>query len=186
MDTGKDLRPINEAELALLRTTFKENEYLLKKIRALMYGFPVSAEDKDTIKKTFASDELKRIMRKRFLAPMDIDAPIGELSDYWLGVENMTFGQPPEVINQAIEYKQGAWVMTNKALALLEDPDGETPDIDYTPIKYPNDPLQINLMVRNKFISNVENQLMFIWIIAQQEIKTPEEMKKIREKDSLK
>lgn len=151
-----------------------------------MLGTEVADDERASVTTAFVSDDLLKLFWKKFLAPMDLDAPIGELSDTWLGVENMVFGQSPDTILQAISYKQTAIDLTKKALALLTDPSAEKPDIEYSPLKFSNDPLQINLMARNKFIQNVENQLLFMKLIAAQATMTPADALALQNANSAK
>lgn len=179
-----ELPQVNEAELALIKRTFMGNEALLKSIRALFLGLDVSMEEKKMIKATFEAPDVMQIMRNRFYPTISKDTPIGQIQDAWLGVENMVFGQAPHAIEQAVNYKEIALKHTAQALDLLVNPDGERPDLVYNALKHPNDPLQVNLLARNQFIRHVEQQLLFLHLIASQKDKTPEEIKKTTQKDS--
>jgi hypothetical protein len=158
-------RPIPEKEKELIRRSFGGDDTVLKAVRALFFNLPVTEADRAAIKSTFGG-EMLAITRKRFLPSLDKETPIGQVQDVWLGAEQMVFAQSPQTIEQAIQYKAQAIEMTKVALALLENPDGPKVDIEFAASKYLNDPLGINLLARNQFIRHVEQQLLMLWLVA--------------------
>lgn len=183
-DKLQSLLTVNQADIDLIKATFTGNEYLLKAVRSLFVGLPVSAEDKQLIKTTFERPELRSLMQRRFLPSMTSDAPIGQMQDIWLGVEQMVFAQSRETIEQAVQYKKLAINLVKQALALLENPDGEPMNLYYDPVGAMNDPLQVGLLARNQFIRLVEQQLSTFWLTTLQVDMSPAEAKKKAEKDS--
>lgn len=182
----QSLLTTNQADIDLIKAVFTGNEHLLKAVRSLFVGLPVSPEDKALIKDTFAREDVRSLMQRRFLPSMSADAPIGQMADIWLGVEQMVFGQPRDTIEQAVQYKNIAINMAQQALALLENPDGEPMNLTYDPLKYVNDELGVNLLARNQFIRLVETQLSTLWLTTLQKDVPPAEAKKIAEKNSTK
>lgn len=182
MSAEKEPRNINEHEIELIKGTF--DEALLKSIRALFFGLEVADAEKTQIKSVFSNTELMAIMYKRFYPQLDKDTPIGQVQDTWLGVEQMISGMPEGAIYQAIHYKDMALQYTKQALELLADPTGKPVQMQYSPANYPNDTQGVILMARNQFIRHVEQQLLFLWLIAQQKTVVPEEKAKKNKKDS--
>jgi len=172
---------VDEKEISLIKATFAENDELLKAMRALAFGLPVSDTNKETIKKTFANDELVKIMRKRLVPQLDADAPIGQVADVWLGVEQMIFNVPRDTVTQAIKYKARAVDMTKQALELFIDPSRERISLDVTGVE---DELGINILARNQYIRHIESQLLFLKMIAGTKDETPDEAKKRLTQDS--
>jgi len=168
---------INEQEIELIKKTFCENEYLLKVIRALFLNLGVTDEEKAMIKATFSDKELLALMHKKFYPQLDREANIGSTMDVWMGVEQMVFGKSVGEIYQAINYKDEALKMTKKALALLENPDGEKIDVTFDPSLSVKDDYQIKLLARNQFIKHVESQLVFLMVIAGKKDETTEQTK---------
>lgn len=158
-------RNINDKETAIIQAVFTED--ILKSIRALIFGLPMTKPEKDEIKGIFSDPMVMAIMYKRFYPTLDKDTPIGQVQDVWLGVEQMINGQHPDSIAQAIGYKDLALEYTRQALELLVNPEGTPIRMEYSPKSYPNDHLGIVLMARNMFIRHVEQQLLFLWLIAQ-------------------
>ena len=177
---------INEREITLIKKTFCENEYLLKAIRALFLNLGVTDEEKSAIKATFSDKELLALMHKKFYPQLDKDASIGTTMDVWMGVEQMVFGKGISEIYQAVQYKDEALKMTKKALALLENPDGEKIDVTFDPALSVKDDYQIRLLARNQFIKHVESQLMFLMIIAGKKDETVEQTTQRLTKNSSK
>jgi len=175
---------LEDKDADLIRRTYKDNEQLLKLTRALFLGMETSPEEKALLKETYASEELRNLFRRRFIPYLDRNAPIGQLSDVWLGVESMVFGQPKEVGFQAVQYKHVAIQMTEMALNLLADPYAPAPNVAFNPSSYPNDELNINLLARNMYLRHVEMQLRFLWVVAQQKVTTEKEKKAAIHKDS--
>ena len=175
--------PIAERELDLIRTGFAENDALLKATRALFLGLNPTKQERDMVRNSY-TPELIAIVRQRFMPSMNKSAEIGTLQDVWLGVESMVFGQPKETQFQAVAYKALAIEMTEKALALLENPDGEAPDIAFNPKQYVMDEQSVFLLARNMFIRHVEKQLGFLKLIAAQKKSSPREEEEKRLADS--
>lgn len=158
-------------EMLLYEKYFKGNEQLLKDMRSLMYGLPVSDEAKQLIKSTFADDILFGYVRKRFYPSLADDTQIGVVSDIWLGAEQMVFNMNATQIRQAVEYKQRSLDMTLQALTLLRDPfDGIDRDLNLSFVAseecFSKDPLQIELLARNMYIRHVDKQLSMIFILS--------------------
>lgn len=171
-------------EQEIIRSTFKGNETLLKGMRGIMLGLPVTEEQKQLVKDTFADERVYEVVRNRFLPELDNEAPIGGIRHKWGGLENNIVGHNPDTIYQIKRYKQDSIDMTKKGLACLKDPSSEAPDVDYHPDKYPKDELGVNLIAINNYISLVETQLTFIWLTAEEGTEQAEELKKRMEQNS--
>jgi hypothetical protein len=159
---------VDEKELAVIQRTFKDNDELLKSMRAVMLNLSPSDGDKKLVTEVFADDALYALVYKRFLPTLSKDSPIGQASDVWLGAEQMVFGQSESAILQAIEYKERSIEMTQKALEALRDSSKIEADVIFSARKYLNDPWGINLLSRNQFIRHIESQLLFLKLIAAQ------------------
>lgn len=167
---------VSDKEKDLLKGVFKGNEYLLKTIRSLFYGFEITKEEKDLIKKTFKSPELKESFRKKIYPLMSNETPIGQLADFWLDVDTQVFGQQRDTIYQVINSKLKVKEMLEKSMKLLENPDGEKNNIEISSIEL--DPLQISLLSRNLYIRTIENGLSFIKMTADHVEESPAEVRK--------
>ena len=167
--------PVNEKERDLIIGAFKDNEYLLKAIRSLLFGFDVSDDDKKLIKDTFANNELKNAFRKRIYPILDNTMPIGQISDFWLGTESQTFGAQRDTIYQAYQIKMIVQKLLDAAIALLNDPESTKIDLSVPLIEA--DPLMCGLMARNLYIKSIENGLLTIKLTAEQKIDTPADTK---------
>lgn len=171
----------NEAEIALIKELFAENDYLLNKLRLLFFGQILSEADKDLIKSTFEREEAKRVLMRKIYGLEDFSTPIGQLSDFWMGAESQVFGATKDTVKQAVESKQRILAMFKQCKALLSDPDGEKPNIAIPEVI---DDLGIDLIVRNLFMKSIENALFTISIIAGQKSESVEETVKRLKKNS--
>lgn len=171
-----------ERDADLIKQTFKDGERLLKDVRTLLVGGELLADQKTHIRSVFADANLRDLMRRRFLPSItdDSDMALGVVRDIWIGAEQMIFGESKDVIEQAMRYKEKSIDHTRKGLALLADPDGEKVPLKVLP--YDEDPLQIELIARNMYIRHVDEQLSYLWLIANQkeETKKETETKRIR------
>lgn len=178
-----DIRRATGAERDIITAHFKDNEILLKSLRALFLGLPITDEEKAAIRAL--PQNLKAIIWDRFLPQLDRESPIGQVKDVWLGVEQMVFAQPPHVIEQAIQYKERAVDMTHDALKLM-DGEGNVINLEYSSKLYPNDHNGVILLARNQFIRHIESQLNTLWVIANLKEEKPVETAKRMHRDSAK
>lgn len=175
---------VDEKEISLIKQHFADNHELLKAIRAICFGLDVTDEEKQQVRELFSGEEMRRLFRKRLLPWLEKDTPIGQVADVWMGVENMVYGANEGTVYQAVQYKKKAIEMTEKALNLLENPDGEPMDVTFNPDKNLVDTLQTDLLARNMFIRHIESQLLFLSIIAGSKEETPEEAQKRLDRNS--
>ena len=75
-----------EKEANLLKSTFKDNENLLKLLRKLFFSFELSPEEKLLIKNTFESKELREAFRKKIYSKRGDDANLGSIADEWVSI----------------------------------------------------------------------------------------------------
>src|SRR4051812_29384068 len=99
------LLPVSDKDKNLIVGAFKDNEYLLKAIRSLFFGFPVSLKDKKLIKDIFKNPDIKNAVRKKIYPLMDPESPIGQNADFWLGTETQVFGASRDTIYQSLATK---------------------------------------------------------------------------------
>ena len=177
--TGKE-------ENALIKRTFKGNRELLQLVQSAMLGLDLTAQERKILRDNFAGTEIMKVVRKRFMPQITKDTPVGQMQDPWGGVEEMIFGRDPQTIQQALLYKEGAIEWTAKALERLEDPEKDGVSIGYEPKLYPNDPLGINLLVRNQFIKHVQTTLSILWVLAENnDEETPQQTAQRLQRDSM-
>lgn len=169
---------VNQNELQKIKQAFKDNDILLKAMRALFLGLGVTSEEKQLIKSTFADDELFTLVADRFYPTLKKDTAIGQVQDIWLGAETMIFGVARDTIAQAILYKDRSAKMVQKALGLLRNVDGEAPRVRYEPTEVVNDELGIELLARNQYIRHIESQIYFLKVIAETKEDSPKEIER--------
>jgi len=176
-----------ENDKDLIKEIFKDNEKLLKIIRNVMFDLEVSKEDKEILKNTFKNKEAKEAFRIKLHSKRGDDVKFGSIADFWvpLGDEALV-GKSEDTIRQIVLPRAKLEKMFEVAINLLDNPDGEKVDLSYDPESIDADPLQINLLARNKFLNAIEATLNFINIQANN-IEMPADMKKfMKQKNSTK
>jgi len=156
----------NDKEIELLKATFAENDFLLLAIRKLFFGSEITDEQKKVIVATFKSEEVRAVLQRKVYGLNNLDTPIGQLSDFWLGAEKQIFGASKETILQSVSSKALVLSMFEKAFALLTNPDGEKVNIKY--VLEEDDELGIKLIARNMYMQAIETSLLTIKTIAGQ------------------
>ena len=178
---------IQEYENELIKQYFKDNTKLLKSIRSLFFGLPVSEEEKEAIKQMFKDENLKTAFRKNFYSKFGDDVVIEKIGDFWSGVDiSSILGSSPDYIEQIIKSRQLALEKLEKAMQLLDNPDGEKVDLEFDPESLLEDPLAINFLARNKFMNTIATGLNIINILANTKAKTQEEVLQNLKKNSNK
>ncbi len=133
---------------------------------------------------TFKDEKVREAFRKKLYPIISPDASIGEVADYWMSTDTEIIDKMPETIKQVVGSKQRCQNMLIQAMGLLHNPYGAIVDMTMDTIE--NDPLQISLLARNKYIRSVETALTFIKVIAGQKAENVEQAKKRLMSDSAK
>lgn len=183
-------RPIslNIEEIEILKKTFSSSDGtypLLKSIRNLFFGFPISSGEADVIKSVFKDKQVQEAFRKKIYPILSPQMEIGEELDFWSGTETDIFDKSPTTIYQSVASKQMCLDMLEKSFKLLAKPDGEKVDLSFSPkidmkendTQSINDAYQVGLIARNKYLRTVSTGLSFIKIVAGMQNETPEQAK---------
>lgn len=176
---------LNEKDIALIKANFKGNDYLLKAVRSLFFGFELNEDDLNLLKSTFSNNDLKEAVRKKMFPKLSNDVPIGQVADFWMGTESQIFGASTGAIYQAVQSKQKVHDMLVKAFDLLSNPQNGLINLDYNANQASADELQVGLLARNLYIRTVETGLMYVQLVAEQNQETDKETKIRESKDSV-
>lgn len=174
----------SDKEIDLIKSVFSENEPLLKAVRKLFFGADLSIEEKGFIASNF-TPEIIEVFRRKVYSVNNLETPIGQLSDFWIGVEQQIFGASRDTIYQAIESKNMVLEMFTKAFNLLSNPDGEKVSVQITPM-LEADPLGVKMLARNLYMKAVETALLTVQTIAGKKTETLEQTLKRLQQDSSK
>jgi hypothetical protein len=173
----------NEKEIALIKSTFAENDALLVAVRKLFFGQDITADEKKMITSAFVNEDVINALRRKVYGLNSFETPIGQLSDFWLGVESQIFGASRDTIYQAMVSKEMVLDMFTKAFNLLTNPDGEKVNVEVSP-KIETDPLGVKIIARNLYMKAIETGLLGVKTIAGMKTESPEEAVKRLTKDS--
>ena len=203
----------NDKEIELLKATFAENDFLLLAIRKLFFGGELTDEQKKVIVATFKSKEVRGVFQRKVYGLNNLDTPVGQLSDFWLGAEKQIFGASKDTIKQALHSKARVLAMFEQSFKLLTNPDGEKIKIDYSikarvltmfkkvfkiltnpdgekiKIDYSieeDDELGIGLIARNMYMQAIETSILTIKTIAGQKSESVKDTVARLQQDSTK
>lgn len=182
------LSAVSQRQSDLIKKTFKDNDYLLKVMRNMFFGFDTSLADKKLISHTFSSDkELRDVVRKKIFPIFSdtIDLETGLAADYWLDIEKEILGAHSTQIHQKIMSKQKCFDMLTSAMSLLENPNGTAMDLMYVP-NLMADEWQVNLLGRSLYIRTIGQGLFILKMIANQKDESPKEEEIKKGKNSSK
>jgi hypothetical protein len=157
---------VKKNEMDVLKKFFKDNDELLLAMRAVMLDLEPTDQQIDLVRSTFADEQLFKAVEYRFLPQLSKEVPIGQVQDIWLGIDQQILGANPQTIEQMVSHnQQSIWLMQG-ALQCLKSNTGSVVVDKWPTIK--DDPLQIGLLARNRFIRAVETQLMTLKTLANQ------------------
>ena len=175
---------VSDEELELLKSTFADDYDFLLTIRNLFFGLDVTKEQSDRIANTFSgNDNLLQLMRKMFLPEVSGEVPLGQTIDLWLSVEIKD--KDEEEVKSVLESRARLIVNLEKTLQLLSQPSLESVNINIYPDNI-KDYSKVDVLVRNSFITHIEQVLMQINVLSGMKEETVEQMKERLKKNSSK
>jgi len=186
-DKNQKMR-FSEGELALIKSTFAENEDLLKAIRKSMLQLPMNAVDLALVSNNFrGKGNVMALMRKAFLPQLEGDAPIHQVIDLWMTVkldglnhkDAMLILQARRLLLEYIE-QQLNWLENGNTKVIIKFED--LSDIDGKD----SEQIYVEMIARNTMITHTENQLQGLDILSGMKDETVDQMKKRLEKNSTK
>lgn len=182
-DKKKDLKGIdfkfNDGEISLFKNTFCENTTLLKLVSNVFLQLELSETDKTILTNAFKGNrELLKLMRKKLVAELDPNSPLGLNSDIWKEIKTQDVS--PEMVLLDIKAK-------GVVLALLEEGLKKLADIDYKYVVEMKDLVDFkgqsadniysNLKGRNDFLNHISSQMFSILTLSGMKDETVEDIK---------
>jgi len=175
----------NEAELALIRETFKDNLALLKAIRKSFLQLSMTEKEEIALKTTIKG-EILELIKKSFLPVITGDEPLNQVVDLMMTIDvvNKTAQEAKVHLDSrhlliAYMKQQLAELSGNKKENIIEfsklSESNENPHVEFA-----------NLVARNTIILLVENQIRDLSSLANQKEPTDEEKEEAIKKDSTK
>lgn len=178
----------SDEELSLIKSTFAENDDLIKAVRKAILQMPLNAVELSLIGLNFKDKEdMMRIMRKNFTPELDGNVPLGQEIDLFLtiGLKDML----PDIaaihlksikiwhdyLVERMDELEGKKVAKPTKLKDLKNIDDKTDEQMY-----------VDMLARNTIVNSTEQQLNQLYILAGAKDETPEETIKRLHKDSSK
>lgn len=174
----------SDNDIELIKATFAENDFLIIAIRKLFFGAKLTKEEQNSIAEAFKEPKVLEVVRRKIYPVFNVETPVGQLSDPWLGVEEQIFGASKDTITQAVNSKAIAMTMFEQAFKSIYG--GEQVSIEYNPASLIHDELGVNLIARNLYMKGIETGLTGIKMIAGKKEETLEQTLKRLTQDSAK
>jgi len=185
---GKEKKKMrySDTELGLIKTTFADNEDMIKALRKVFMQVPLDLIDKSIVEQIKGNRDLLEVIKKTFLPQIDINAPLHQMVDLWMTIDLKDKNLEQAGINIAsrellIEY-------LGEQIRFIEK--GTKPKISFSSF-IPKDfvlaratEAVINLNVRNTVISHVEQMLLQLNVLAGRKEETVEQTRERLQKDS--
>lgn len=170
MDKKQQMR-YDDRELNLIRNTFKDRDELLKAIRKIMLGCDISETELIMVRDSYTK-EVAELFTKMCLPTVVGNEPIGQTIDLWMTID--VKDRSPEMADINIRARGELLKMIAKGLKQLEQ---NKPFKNAMSFKVSDDAKQevIDLMVRNTYISHVEQRLLELKSLASIPEETEEE-----------
>lgn len=180
---GNQLQKLTTEETQeIVQQVFRDNEALLKIVRSLFLGLDLTEQEKQAIKEIPAG--AKNVLKTFFNPSLSKDAPLGVVSDAWMGIDRDIRGATEPTVYQIVKSHELRIELVQKALELLDNPDRDQLFLGYDSSTLMSDPMQTGLLARNGYITYVNQQIYNLHMLANIKKETPEEATKRLKKDS--
>lgn len=181
-----------EREKSLIRSMFSNNEVLQRALRQYFFQLPLNDEQEQALK-TLTPEQLE-ILRREILPAISDDRPVGMSNDVWTGLSadgGVTVTYPRILVRRLmIKYmkqQMDGLVTGNREfpLKLASFVDEEKMD-KALEFKGVFDDLELYVKIASylTIMATLELHLNSLWMVGNQEIKSPEEITKAIRKNS--
>lgn len=188
---GQKMR-FDDVELALMKAVFANNENLLFIIRKVMLQGELTEDERSTLVSAM-TPELYKLLRKVFLPEIDLDAPLFQIADPYIGLNADVEKVGPEEFWPVYQAKKLEFDFIDQQLECLRDVnEHREPTISFKDMvkgkgtKAGKEELYINIMARNYLLSFVDSSLQQVKFLAGSAEETVEETKERLARDSSK
>lgn len=174
-----------DSELGIIKSTFSENPAILLALRKVFLQAKLTKEDLEVLKPIRENKAVQSLVRKTYLPELELDAPIGQMIDLWLTVDNKD--KSPMESTLALKVRARLMELINAGLARLETDKTDATEkvIEFKPdFELDDENLYVEWMARNGVITHTEFQLSQLSFLAEKKDETPEELKKRLQRDS--
>lgn len=172
-------------ELALIKNVFHENSEILMAMRKVFFQVKLERSEMELLKPITQSKEVMALLRKTYLPELELDAPVGQLIDLWLTVDNAE-KTPMEAV-LALRVRERLMQHLEAGLKRFKDLGAPVKGIivDYKPnFDQDDEEGYVEFIARNALITHTEFQLAQIRALSEKKEETVEEAKKRMGMDS--
>ena len=174
-------------ELLLIKNVFNENSDILMAMRKVFFQVKLKKSEIDLLKPITQSKEVMKLLRKTYLPELELDAPVGQLIDLWLTVDNKD-KTPMEAV-LALRVRSRLMALIEVGLQRFGNLDGDVSGniVNYKPDFEKDDTDNyVEFTSRNALITHTEFQLAQIRALSERKEETKEETEKRLGMDSTK
>lgn len=183
----KQTNRFSDAELNTIKSTFSENDDLIKALRKHFLQLPLSAVDQAILGTIKGKEAVLKVIRKAYLPEIDGDAPIHQVVDLLLTLK--IDDKTPELAYPHILARHKLIEYIDGQLKFLEV-NGNAANLNFVYLgnidNKKADDAYVDLLARNTFISHNEQQLSMFLLLAGRKDETPEQTMARIQKDSTK
>lgn len=173
----------SDAELSLIRNTFKDSKALITAIRKVFWSVDLLETDIKSLKTL--TREAVQIIKKAFKPELDYDLPLGQTIDLYMTVDFKD--KSLEEMERAVKIREVLLDLIDRGLNRLVtlDKEGYNDVVQFHGGNMSEDYI-IRLFARNSLVLHTDTCLSNLSLLANQSEDTPEELKKKAKKDSAK
>ena len=184
MAETKQRMRFNDEEIALIKNIFGDNDNILISLRKLFLQAPLDDEDINVLKIVSDSEEAIKLLRKVFAPTIELDAPIHQIIDLWMTVENKD--KTPAELRLALRARGRLIELIEEGFARFDKTNKTKSSIyNYMPNFMEDDEsVFVEYTARDAMLGHVEIQLQQMNMLGKNKEETVEELMARLQKDS--
>ena len=186
-DPNQKIR-FTDSDLTLMKALFAGNDELFYAIRTVMFQLPLTERQVDILKESM-NDEVSALLHKVFIAGLDPDSPLFQMTHLALSLGAEIKGLSPEGAWPFIKAKKIEGDFMLQQLDALKNP-GKKPKIvleDLIKLDYPESKMEeafVNITAWNFLLNFIDSQLQQTKYLAGRTEETIEQTKERMKRDS--
>ena len=175
----------SDAELALLKATFADNEELINAVRKVFLEDELTDTEVKLLETIRKNKAVQAVLTRQYAPELKVDAPIGQVQDRLMimNMENLT----PDMATYQADAKERVIACINSHLEELftGKPGASFKSLYKLDLDNPVE-TYVGLMARNLYVMECERLTHHIFLLAGRNDETPDQTVKRLQKDSTK
>lgn len=176
----------SEAQLAIVKGAFAENELAINAIRKVLLENDLSDTEETVLQTTVRENKaVQEVLRRHYCPTLVVDAPIGQVQDRLTGVPVEQLDPMMATLHAEATEKAEACMAAHIDELFTGKPGMSFKSLYVNDREKPEDTF-VGLMARNKYIVDAERLTHHLSLLAGRKEESPEETMKRLRKDSAK